>query len=525
MKLYLYEMKSRNKKILGVAIAIVFLVVVLPFILNIVIERKIINKLKELPEHILFRHTAIEADVFSGDLRLFSPYILIKGKTTDTILFDADFQDIYIKDLGYWDYLVNDKISLDAIILDQPVIKYRHNSKVKNKSYNQGLLKNLETEITVGKIAINNADILMVDIEKDSTILAVSDFNFNMNEINLYPNKTSKLEYKNFGVRGENLKWVLNAYDDLYVSNFNIAEDNASFNDLKLETRMSKDSLSKVLEKERDHFKIHIQNLDLSNMSFGFEKDNSFFFKSGKTLINSPFAEIYRDKLLPDDFTQKPLYSKMLRDLNFDLALNTIEIKNGTLKYFEKVNASDPAGELDFSSLNANITNVGNVFGNDETQINIGAVFMEGPQLDVDWNFKVQDSTDAFTFKAELNQFRADNLNQFIEPDLKVRLEGVLDKTYFSVYGNENIGNTDLRIKYDDFKISVLKDNGREKKKLLSGLINLFVSKDSNDKEDHFRYGKGNDIERDKTKSVFNFIWLNIKGGLLSAMTGDGEKD
>ncbi|WAC03439.1 hypothetical protein N7U66_08015 [Lacinutrix neustonica] len=39
---------------------------------------------------------------------------------------------------------------------------------------------------------------------------------------------------------------------------------------------------------------------------------------------------------------------------------------------------------------------------------------------------------------------------------------------------------------------------------------------------DNFRASEA-EIERDKTKSIFNFIWLNVKQGLLKSIAGDGE--
>ena len=65
----------------------------------------------------------------------------------------------------------------------------------------------------------------------------------------------------------------------------------------------------------------------------------------------------------------------------------------------------------------------------------------------------------------------------------------------------------------------------KEKNKLLSSIINVFVSESSKDKGDNFRNSDTKEVIRDKTKSVFNFVWKNTQAGLLSAMAGDGEKD
>jgi hypothetical protein len=110
-------------------------------------------------------------------------------------------------------------------------------------------------------------------------------------------------------------------------------------------------------------------------------------------------------------------------------------------------------------------------------------------------------------------------------PNLNITLDGELNKTFFTIDANANTGSIDLKTDYAQFDINILKGDGKDKNKLLSGIVNLFVAKTSQKKEDDYRYGNAENVERDKTKSVFNFVWLNAKSGLLSAMTGGGKKE
>jgi len=143
----------------------------------------------------------------------------------------------------------------------------------------------------------------------------------------------------------------------------------------------------------------------------------------------------------------------------------------------------------------------------------------------VDWSFDVNDKQDNFVFKADLGGLKADHLNQFMQPNLNLKLEGDLAKTMFTIDGNAVTSNVDLKTKYTNFDIILLKENGNEKNKLLSKIINIFVSKDSKDAKDNFRNSNTKTVERDQTKSIFNFVWKNAQAGLISAMAGDGKKD
>ena len=71
---------------------------------------------------------------------------------------------------------------------------------------------------------------------------------------------------------------------------------------------------------------------------------------------------------------------------------------------------------------------------------------------------------------------------------------------------------------------NIKKQKTKKKNKFLSTIANIFVSKDSKDVSNDFRKGSKSDVERDKTKSVFNYLWITIKEGLRDAMTGDGKK-
>ena len=105
----------------------------------------------------------------------------------------------------------------------------------------------------------------------------------------------------------------------------------------------------------------------------------------------------------------------------------------------------------------------------------ITSTFMQSTPVNVDWTFDVQDTSDAFTFKADIGPLAAEQLNSFTKPNLRAALEGKVDQTFFSIYGTSNQSEIDMRIKYDHFKVDLLKEDGSSTKTLLSGLANLFL--------------------------------------------------
>ncbi|MDN3493154.1 hypothetical protein [Winogradskyella bathintestinalis] len=521
-------MNKKYKKI-GVIIAIVLTVILITtFVVNIVIENKITTAIEKLPKSVKIKYESVDANIWTGNLEMIAPKVMVIGETTQKTILDATLNTIEINEISYWNFLMNDKISVETLIVNQLVAKYKHNPVVKNDDYKSGFLENINQIINIEKININNADILITNYNTDSTILSIPKLNFELKDIKINPEASitkNKFNYSDFNLAAKNLQWATNEYDKLYADSVHVTNDKLSLKHFKLKTKYNTTEYSKILKTERDHFNVQVKEVIFSNMDFGFNTAEEFYFKSKEVLFNSPETEIYRDKLVADDTTYKPLYGKMLRDLNFKLGVDTLKIADGKISYLEKVKSDKPAGRLDFLDMNATISNLGNTFGNDETRIKVNTMFMDNSPVEVNWNFKVADTTDQFVFKADLGVFNALHMDQFTQPNLNVDLNGELEQTYFTISGNPSTSHIDLKMKYDDFEVSILKKDGEEKNKFLSTIANLFVSKDSQDDKKEFRYGQAESVERDVTKSVFNYVWLNIKAGLLSAMTGDGEQD
>ena len=519
------NMPEKPKKIaIGVVVTLLVLATGI-FALNYYIESKLKKEIAGLPNNIKIAYKAIEVNSLKGKLRFVNPQVSVYGKTTGTVNLGAELQSFTIDDVNYWDYLFNNKISIENIIFNQPKVTYYHNEEVKSKSYSNVFKNPFDKLIHIENLQINNGTIKVFNATTDSLMLQSEkiDFEFSSVQIEKKSNKKS-ISYQNFSFYSTNLFYRLNTFDNLLVEHLTISPKTSKIKGLRIKTKYKKEQLSKLLSTERDHFDLSVDSLVVKNQDFGFKHDANFYFKSERVDFFAPYFDIYRDKLVSDDLTYKPLYSKMLRDLKFSLTLNKVILNDGKISYTEKVKEGTQGGKLEFSKLHAKIKNLSNTYKDTLTVINVSAIFMETTPLKVTWSFDVNTTTDAFLYKAELGILAAQAMNQFMEPNLNVALKGIIDKTYFTISGNDRVSQIDLKLKYDHFDVVVLKQNGKEENKFLSGLVNLFVSKDSKKDSGSFRYGSKTDVERDQTKSVFNYQWLNIKAGLLNAMTGDGKK-
>src|SRR5690554_6746614 len=129
-------MKQKYKK-LGIIVAIVLIIlVVLTFVANMIIERKIKTALDNLPESVELTYDHVNANVWSGTVELVLPTITITGETTSKTILNAKLKTIKVIDLSYWDFIFNDKVSVETLEIDSLIAKYLHNPLVKNDDYN-----------------------------------------------------------------------------------------------------------------------------------------------------------------------------------------------------------------------------------------------------------------------------------------------------------------------------------------------------------------------------------------------------
>lgn len=521
-------MQPKNKKLAIWIIAIISIVIVINTVINIVVENKIEKAISNFPPQVTMTYKSLSVNIWLGNATFELPNFKVTGQTTEQTIMQGQVKRLSVNNLSLWDYLVNSKMSVKGITIEKPIIRYTHDDNRKGDAGDLNIFSDFRTAIYLDKFLITDADIIIVNAATDAILFSCPYLNFELTKVQFKPSKTlakSSFDYKGIQINAQELDYNFNTYETLKIDAILVSDDFARCNKVNLKTRYSKSELAQIRAVERDHFDVEIKEISIKDMNVILSPNVSF--KSTLVILIEPVASIYRDKRLADDLTEKSLYSRSLRELGFKLGIDEVEIENGKLVYEEQVKTGNQSGSLRFSEMQVNIKNLGNQYTKEETtEIKIATNFMETTPLEVDWKFVVQDSTDQFTFEADLGYFEAESINSFSVPNLSARFTGDLNQIYFTISGGPYRANIDLKMHYEAFKVSLLDDEGKEEKKFLSGLLNLFVKKNSDSGSQDFRFGYADGVERDRTKSIFNFIWLNTQDALLSALTnGHKEED
>ncbi len=475
-----------------------------------------------LPETIIQSYDDLRLDMYEGTLTLINPSVQIQNKEDRKIHTHISVEKLVIDDISYWDYLVNGKIHIDEILINQPkIVYYKNKLKKKQDSSGSGIIT-MNRPIFLDRLNIEEATVSIFDGKKDSLLLFTNHLSVVIDSITTNEEIIKKRLPVAFGAykaKTDSVFVKVSDYENATVKKLSLENKNINIAGIHLYTKYSREEHARILPKEKDHFNLNIDSISVQKVDFGFA-NRKLFIEGNTMVLENPSLAIFRNKLLPDDTTIKPLYSKMLRTLSLDLTLDSVKINNAAIVYTEKVKKENKGGKINFKNLNATISNVSNTYKTPKkTEIDIDAIFMENTPFTTQWSFDVNNTNDTFLFKANVGNLPAQDINSFTVPNLKVQLEGEANKTYFTIDGNNTTSHVDLKINYDQFKVSVLNKKGNKKNGFLSAIANIFISKDSDKSEQEFRKGSG-EVTRDKTKSFFNYLWLNAQKGLKSSLTG-----
>lgn len=421
---------------------------------------------------------------------------------------------LQLKNFNIWNYISNGIIEIDELFLLEPEVTILENDTDEEEPEED----EVGEDIRIGKFSLIKGTLQMKAGEGAENDLYLSLLSLDLTGIKINDstiNAGIPFDFEELLVETDSLFFDLNTEHTLAVESISLKERDLEVNNLKILPKYSKAGHDKAIPYEKDRIDANIHILKFKNLQWGVTND-SLMIASPEVVIAGADAEIYRNKLLPDDQRIKPMYSEMLRELGIKLKLDTIHLSESTIVYEERVLEERPAGTLKFNNVQASIKNLTNLEMDAEdfplTTIEAQADFMGQSRVTLNWEFDVSNLQDEFQVNGSFAGIEAAAINPFMKPAMNVETEGKIESLFYNFYGNKHEANGDMKLAYRDFKISILKDGEEEKKSFLSGLVNLILK---NDVVDEDVSQENINVERDKTKSIWNFFWLCIREGSL----------
>jgi hypothetical protein len=483
---------------------------------------------RKVPDHIDFSYDRLNINLYKGYLEFKQVEVKSLGRQTSSceIIINAD--NLSISGFSYWKIFFEKSIYLKNLTLSNPHLNFKTCPKDSNDANaTKPNPINLLKEIFIEELIFDSGIVEILDSNEEKELLLVKSIDLNLKNVATDPQVIKEyipFTFSEIVMSIQHVKAPIGKFEILEMESMELDNSSIHITDISLSTAFSKLELSTNITYQRDHLALDIPEITIENHNYNISNDSlQVNFKS--LLLNSPVLELYRDKSRLEDVNRRPLYAELFRELPFKVAIDSVLIKKGMVRYEENLPNDERAGILSFEEIDASISNLSNLTANKENlKIKLDADLMGVGNFNLDWEFNVQDTRNTFIISGGLFNFNTANLNDFLIPNLRTKTTGTIDQLYFTISGDEYTATGDIKMNYEDFKFQVLNKDRNGVKKVLSFIGNLFINDGSKADAEGFRHGNI-ETERPINKSFFNYLWINLQDGLIDVLTGNGKKE
>lgn len=480
----------------------------------------ILNEKNKSPYFITYKNlnvSLLSATIKATDISVV-PKAALKDSTQKAGIY-AKVESVEVSRFSVISLFFSDRIKAGSITVRKPQITiYKKDEKKTqySKSLSDDVVAPFEKVISVSQVALQNGDVTIRYPKTAKPMLSARNISIALDGIAITDDLLKRkipFAYKTYAFSCDSVYFKPKGAYHVKTGKIETKNDGFKVEKLAYLCDLNRAAFVKSLQTERDQYNITVGKLQLNALSWGFRADDTLFVHSKKLQLDGVNANIFRDKRVADDLRKKKLYNSLLRDLGFDLRIDTLAIRNSTLEYEEQVGEGG-AGKLRWSRFNLTATNIYSGFEQTklpDVKIAISAKFMNVAPMKVNWNLNVLDKSDGFRIRGSIKKFPVEELSEFSKPYMNFTGKGILDEVYFDFRGNDNGSKGNFGINYDDLKITIFQKEDRKKKnKFLTAVAGLFVKKDTKEKVKHAQI----EVEREKDKSFYNMFWKSIAEGL-----------
>ncbi|WP_026302519.1 hypothetical protein [Psychroflexus tropicus] len=482
------------KSLYRYVIAIIFILIAGYFISNFIIANKIESLLEEENS---IAYSSLKVNSLIGNLNVRDFEYKTEGKKININQIDLNVDLIH--------YLFQKDIKIDVVTAENLSID------VDLSSSKNSTAKKAEFDITsIKKIELSNIDLILR--KNDKVLFKASKANINAEDLTWPLDQNYKwLNNKSLDIRASTLFYDL---DDLHIMKseaFSFKGESLAFSDFEINPKYTTSEYVNHISKEKDLMNFKAKAIKINKFSFQSKDSLKHILSKHIQIENSDFS-IFRDKTIRDDTSVKPLYSRALRDLDFLLEIDSISISKLNLTYQELLQKNHKPGKITFNAIHGQITNLHNITKRKDSMIfaNFKAKFTD--QSDIHFKLKLLADSDNFEVNTLITKVEDRSINGFFAPAMQMELDGTIDKIEASFQGNNTELNGSFTMAYKKLKLNVLEKDG-SKNNFASLLSNALVQNNNVNHSFELKH-----IERDRSKSFWNYIWTFHSKGLRRAL-------
>jgi hypothetical protein len=295
--------------------------------------------------------------------------------------------------------------------------------------------------------------------------------------------------------------------------------------DFHLKPEVSKEEYGRKLGYQTDWMDVKAKEIRLSGVDIPQLLLNEYF-RATRLTLDGIELEDYRDKRNPPRKNWKPLMPhEALTNLKIQIHIDSVVADNTKLTYSEQT--GDKPGTIFFDQVHVDAGPVSNdsamMAAGFIMRVNGRAKLMGSGPITLAAEFPMPAKNGAFSFSGLLTGFEMTNLNPFVSGLLPAKIvSGYVDKlVIMPVHANTKNSEGKLVLYYHNLKLDLPPQTDKKweimKKSVLAWAANTYVAESNPSQKGNLREGIIY-VERDPSKSIFNYLWKSLFSGIKSTV-------
>lgn len=497
---------------------------------------------------------SLSANFFGGNVAVENLHIRVDSNryrqldaahALPALTMQLDLQRGYIKGLSVFALLLGKKISITEIGSNEANVRLsRHVQSAETPRNNTPLWKALQPtikSINIKRINLDGIKLLYRNADTSESVKLQFDrceALFNDVQIDSAASAdTSRIGFaKNITLQFSDLKfrtpdstYKLKAESILYSSANRFLE----IRDFKIQPTLELEDFYKGINQGESRYEITFHRAWFTNIQLDQFINNDIVIADSAVLVQ-PRLEIYADRTQEGTYVSKygAYPHQKLLTASMAIDIKGMRFEDAEVAYTEKGAKSGMEGKLDFTQMQAQISNVTNLPATIKKQpvstANVQARLLGGSPIEASFRFYLDSAEGEFDVKGRAQNISAAQLNKVAVPLGNAELQtGMIRSMDFFISGDNYNGRGLVNMRYSDLAVVLRKKDDETgamaTNKFLTKLLNRFTLHASNPGPDGvIRQGRQVVYARPSTKSFFATIWKTIFKGMQDVMLKSG---
>ncbi len=554
VNLRLPKMAKIKKKIYRISGIVLLIVVAFIFTFNLVVAKIIEKKIDcfladEHLNHYHIKYTGVGFNLLNRSVSLTgfryfpdSSFLDSLDKSDiNTIAPEVTVGRLTVSGIDFMAVMDGYHIVIRKITVIKPVIRlYKFNGRLRSTKEEKKKKLSLDDSvrlvgikgISVGTFAFNESKFEIYNYKLRKYVLTSKDITITMHELTFKPSGHGNnyfypaLRDASFVAKDNVMKLGNNLYEIAFQQlAVNLKGESLTFKGFHFKPLYSKEAFSKHIKFQKERFDMRAGEIAFTGINFyRFLTENEIRIR--KITISDAFIDLYRDKRVPFNHSQRPLLpNQSLKRMKGKLKIDTVQIKNTRFDYGEMMDSGSQPLNIYFTNLSGTITHISNfpyLWRKNSMKVTLKGRLMQKAPLDIRFVFPLSAKSDTFYFRgAVYGPVLLSVFNPAIYPAAGLKFDkGDLDKLSFSGSANPIYSSGAMKMLYHSMDLKAMKKKETQTtNKFLSWGVNSLVRKNNP------RKGEGKEAKavtmfflRDVEKGFGNFFWKTLFSGMKATM-------